>query len=77
MKITFEFDTDSESFQLDEYERILNADNMCSVLWDLEQKIRGWYNHPERHEPLTDENLSKFFYSLLDDKGINLDRLWP
>ena len=77
MKITFEFDTDSESFQRDEYERILKADDMCAVLWDLEQKIRGWYNHPERHEPLTDENLSKFFYGLLDDKGINLDRLWP
>ena len=77
MKITFEFDTDSESFQLDEYERILNADNMCAVLLALSQRIKGWYNHPERYEPLTEESLSEFFWKTMDEHGIDLDRLWP
>lgn len=77
MKITLEFDTDSEHFQSDEYERVMKADAMCSVLWDLEQKIRGWYNHPERHETLTEESLSEFFYGLLREQGIDLERLWP
>ena len=77
MKIKFEFDTDSESFQLDEYERILNADNMCAVLWDLSQRIRGWYNHPERYEKLTEDSLAEFFNGVMEEHGINLERLWP
>lgn len=32
MKVTFEFDTDSESFSSDEYERVLKADDMCACL---------------------------------------------
>lgn len=77
MKITFEFDTDSEHFSRDEYERMLKVDDMCDCLWDIQQKISGWYNHPERHEPLNEESLSTFFWKTIDEHGINLDRLWP
>lgn len=77
MKITFEFDTDSENFSRDEYERILKADDMCGCLWDIAQQVRGWYNHPERYEKLTEDSLSEFFWKTMDEHGINLDRLWP
>ena len=77
MKITFEFDTDSESFSRDEYERTLKADDLCDCLWDIQQKIKGWYNHPERHEKLTEDSLAEFFNSVMDEHGINLERLWP
>ena len=77
MKITFEFDTDSEHYQRDEYERILKADDMCDCLWNLSQRIRGWCNHPERYEKLTEDSLSEFFWNTMDEHGINLERLCP
>ena len=77
MKITFEFDTDSENYSRDEYERMLKADDMCNCLWDIAQQVKGWYNHPERYEKLTEDSLSEFFNSVMDVHGINLDRLWP
>ncbi len=77
MKITFEFDTDSEHYQRDEYERMLKADDMCDCLWDLSQRIRGWGKYPERYERLTEDSLSEFFWQTMDEHGINLDRLWP
>lgn len=77
MKITLEFDTDSENFSQDEYERIIKADDMCSCLWDIAQQVRGWYNHPERYDELTADSLSEFFYDTLKEHGIDLDRLWP
>lgn len=77
MKITFEFDTDSEHFSRDEYERMLKADDLCDCLWDINIKIKGWYNHPERHEPLNEDSLAEFFNSVLDEHGISLERLWP
>lgn len=77
MKITFEFDTDSEHYQRDEYERILKADDMCDCLWNLSQRIRGWCNHPERYEKLTEDSLSEFFWNTMDEHGINLERLYP
>lgn len=77
MKITFSFDTDSEHYQRDEYERMLKADDMCDCLWDIAQRIRGWCNHPERYEKLTEDSLSEFFWKTMDEHGINLERLWP
>ena len=77
MKITFAFDTDSENYSRDEYERMLKADDMCDCLWDLSQRIRGWCNHPERYEKLTEDSLSEFFWKTMDEHGINLDRLRP
>ena len=77
MKIIFEFDTDSEHFSRDEYERMLKADDLCDCLWDINKKIKGWYNHPERYEPLTEDSLSEFFWKTMDEHGINLERLWP
>ena len=77
MKITFEFDTDSENYSRDEYERMLKADDMCDCLWDIAHRIRGWYNHPESYEKLTEDSLSEFFWKTMDEHGINLDRLWP
>ena len=77
MLITFSFDTESEHYSKDEYERMLKADDMCNCLWDLSQRIRGWYNHPESYEKLTEDSLSEFFWNTLDEHGINLDRLWP
>ena len=77
MKITFEFDTDSEHYQRDEYERILKADDMYDCLWNLSQRIRGWCNYPERYEKLTEDSLSEFFWNTMDEHGINLERLCP
>ena len=77
MKITFSFDTDSEHYQSDEYERMLKADDMCDCLWDIAQQVKGWCNHPERYEKLTEDSLSEFFWKTMDEHGINLERLWP
>ena len=77
MKITFEFDTDSENYSRDEYERMLKADDMCDCLWDIAQQVRGWYNHSESYEKLTEDSLSEFFWETMKEHGINLDRLWP
>lgn len=77
MKITLEFDTDSEHYSKDEYERVLKADDMCACLWDIAQQVKGWYNHPERYDKLTEDSLSGFFYDTLQEHSIDLERLWP
>lgn len=77
MKITLEFDTDSEHFQRDEYERVLKADDMAAFIWDMMIAVKGWYNHPERYEALTEDSLSEKFWSLMRQHDIDIERLWP
>ena len=77
MKVTLEFDTDSENFSQDELDRVLKADDMCHCLYYLSLQIRGWCNHPERYGKLTEDSLSEFFYNTLNEHDINLERLYP
>lgn len=76
MKITFEFDTDSENFDPTELERVKQSDKMARVLWDMNNEIRGWYKYPSDKNVLNADTLNDRWCDLLIKHGINLDDLW-
>lgn len=76
MKITFEIDTDKEGADLCELEQLKSAKDMAGALWDLDQLISDWLNHPEDCKPLTAENLRDMFNYILDVNGVKIDKVW-
>ena len=40
MKVTFEFDTESATFQPDELLRVQKANNMAGFIFELEQRVQ-------------------------------------
>lgn len=73
MKVRLEFDTDSENFDRCEYNQVMKASDMASVIWDMEQAVRCWYKYPTDTEPLTADTLHDKFYEILTDNNINID----
>lgn len=41
MKVTYEFNTADDSFDVCEYEQIKSANEMAAALWDLSHSIRN------------------------------------
>lgn len=76
MKVTFEIDTDREGANLCEFEQLKSASDMAAALWELSQLIHDWLNHPEDIKPLNADTLYEMFYHILDDNGVNLDKIW-
>lgn len=76
MKITFEIDTDKEGTDLCELEQLKKASDMAAALWDLQEAVLGWYRHPCDQKPLNADTLLETFKDILDEHGINLDKLW-
>ena len=42
MKVTYEFNTADDSFDVCEYEQIKHANDMAAALRDLSCQVRGW-----------------------------------
>lgn len=76
MKITFEFDTSSDSFSSDELLRVQKANDMAAFIFELEQKVRDWYRN-RADEPLNEDSLREFVSMLYNKYGIELDKLYP
>lgn len=75
MKITYEFDTNDENFCPDELKRIQKADDLCSCIWDIEQKLREWYKYDNRGD-IPIEEVREEILSIIDEHGIRIDELW-
>ena len=55
MKITIEFDTTNDNFDHNEMQMYLQAPKMASCLFEIQNKIKGWYKHDERNSIPTEE----------------------
>lgn len=75
MKVTFEFDTDSEKFDRGELLRIQKADDAVKALWDLQEAVLEWYRG-NTNRPCNPDELYTVFYAILNNSGINLEELW-
>ena len=73
MKITFEFDTESETFQPDELLRMQKALDMAGALWELSGKIKVWWENDNKVDP---DELHDVFCDILQEYGIDLDKLY-
>ena len=76
MKITYEFDTNSEDYKDDCYiqERFSKSFEMALALTKLDDIIHSWYKNDER-EAIPVEEIRNTFNDILDYEGIVLDRL--
>ena len=45
MKVTYEFDTNSENYSLTEHEMFKQALNMCVALGKIQDLMRSWYKY--------------------------------
>ena len=61
MKVTFEFDTQSETFDQQELNRHYAADKMAFCLFDITNKLRSWYKYDTRGEIPIDEVYDQIF----------------
>lgn len=73
MKITFEFDTDSENFDYTQLERHICADKMAMCLGEIADKVRYWYNKDDRKEISTDE-IGDVIFKIINEH-INLEEI--
>ena len=55
MKVTFEFDTESETFDNCELKRHYRANDMAICLSRITDKLRSWYKYDERGSIPIDE----------------------
>lgn len=56
-----------------EIKRAMLATNLLSVIWDIKQEIREYYNSDKDIKP---EDFSEFLNDLLYRNGINMDELY-
>ena len=61
MKVTFEFDTDSENFSRCEYNRVLLANDMAMCIDEIASQLRSWYKYDNREEIPIEEVYDKLF----------------
>ena len=73
MKITFEFDTESETFQPDELLRMQKSLDMAGALWVLSGKIKEWW---ENDGKIDSDELHTVFWDIMQEYGIDLDKLY-
>ena len=72
MKVIFEFDLPEDNR---EYEVVNQAQKMQSLLWDFAQQLRSWrkYGHTFKDAGDALEKITKDFYGLVDNHGVNID----
>lgn len=75
MKITYEFDTDKDNYDMQELTRVQKAFDMAYTLSDLSEKIRSWYKYDERGSIPTEE-IQDTFYSILQDHNVDLEEVF-
>lgn len=73
MKVTYEFNTADDSFDVCEYEQIKHANDMAAALRDLSCQVRGWHKN---NDTVTGETISDVFFDILAEYHIDLDTLY-
>lgn len=73
MKVTFQFDTESENFDNYELERHYQADNMAYCLNEITNQIRSWYKYDERENIPVDEIHTKIWDIIQQE--VNMEKL--
>lgn len=73
MKITFEFDTCDENFEMEELTRFNKALDMAKALYEISNKVFYWW---ENGDKVSTEVVKKEIYEILDDCGIKFDELY-
>lgn len=73
MKVTYEFNTADDSFDVCEYEQIKHANDMAAALWSLSTSIRGWVREGEA---VTPETIADVFFDALAEYHLDLDVLY-
>ena len=76
MKITYEFDTTSEDFDRAELLRVQKATEMTACIYDIENKLRGWYKYDPRNEVPIDE-VREEILEIIRSHDIDTDVLYP
>ena len=74
MKVTFEFDTDNENFCQDELERFYRAFDMAQCIYEISNKLRGWYKYDSRSE-IPIEEVHEEIWNIINEH-VNLDKIW-
>ena len=73
MKVTFEFDTCSENFDIHELERHKQAENLATCLYEICNKVKGWYKYDNR-EAIPAEEIKEQIDEIITEY-VRLDRL--
>lgn len=73
MKVTFEFDTDAETFDRTQLECYYQAENMASCINEITNKLRSWEKYDERNEIPKDEIHTEIWEII--NENINLEKL--
>lgn len=74
MRVTFEFDTDSENFDINELNRHYDADKMAYCLEELREKVKSLVKYSDK-EIITIDELDDGFWEIIHDNDINFERL--
>ena len=74
MEIVLKFDA-SDPDDKDEYKRLMKANDMASLLWELQQFIREQIKFCE-NEDFDKDIFVKKFRDLCDEQDINIYDLW-
>lgn len=79
VKITIEFNMDDPDDMI-VHKRMMSADKMCSILWDIQSNMRTKYkNFPEGVNEKFIEGYNAAVTEIMErmeDEGVNIDELW-
>lgn len=73
MKITLEFDTDSENFDYHELERIKQAGDMAICISEILNKLRGWEKYDSRENIPVDEITDTLREAIVEN--VNIEKM--
>ena len=73
MKVTFEFNTESEFFDGHELECHYQASKMAYCLYKITDQIRNWYKWDDRESIPVDE-IHKKLWDIIEEE-VNMERL--
>lgn len=73
MKVTFEFNTESEGFDNTELETHIQAHKMVICISRITSQIRAWYKLDER-DAIPTEEISEKIFKIINEE-IDLERL--
>lgn len=71
MKITYEFDTDSENFDPTEYKQVTQAKELALALWRIDNHLRNSEKYGDDAKVLPSD-VRAVFHDILEDLNINM-----
>lgn len=73
MKVTFEFDTDSENFDRCQLECHYQSEDMARCISEITKKLRGWVKYDERNKLPKNEVFDDIWEII--NEYVNLEKL--